>query len=116
MVIAKSKSLIKKIIIYALFANYSYASAATIELKSSTDLLENYALFGVARLCTRSKSLSTMERLEMRKIQKHYDKVVENISGDLPLFTIAVSAAGEVYGITYSSTLDYSICSRLLKK
>ena len=112
------KSILKKIIILLIVINYSHVSAATIEIKDSTDLVENYALYGVATTCVESPLLSTSQKLEMNQIERHYYKVLKSLGAVTITRNIHDSAAEEVFGIHYFKNykISYDRCSEILKK
>jgi len=87
--------------------------AATIEIKDGNDLVEKYALLGVAYRCEASKQLSTKERLEMSQIIQHYKNEIRK-DGVRADFGIALGAASEKFGIT--SHPYYTQCATALKK
>ena len=107
-------SILKKIIILILVINYSFVSAATIEIKDSTEVVQNYAFMGVAYICSGSNKLSTIERMEMDQIKKHYIKILRSQDVDSD-FSVARGAADEVFGLNIN-TVSYSACSKILKK
>ena len=112
----KFQSILKKIITLVLVSICSQVSAATIEIKDSTDLVQNYAFLGAAYLCGDSKKLSTIERLEMQQIEDHYKKIVKSQIGKIIIdWRVARGAADEVFGLN-RNTISYSACSKILKK
>ena len=107
--------ILKKIIILILLINYSHVSAATIEIKNSPEVMENYALMGVAYFCGTSIHLSAMQKVEMKQIKYHYFEVLQSLNAYVTGGNgIGKQAANEKFGIMEDPT--YEQCSKILKK
>ena len=122
----KFKNILKQIIILVIIINYSHVSAATIEIKDSTELVENYALYGAANICRSSDKLLVSQKLEMKQIEEHYKKILISLLSKkfpdmstvskYPDMSMAWSASKEKFGLEVSMTISYKNCSILLKK